>query len=285
MTDLPQPAAELVDLLATLPGAVAVVLGGSHALGAGDAGSDWDLGLYYRGTIDLAALAARGTVHPPGAWGRLMNGGAWLRSGGEKVDVILRDLDAVEHWTRRAEQGEFEVDALLGYLAGVPTYLLTAELVSCRVLRGELPAAVPFPPKLAAAAPPRWRFCRSFSLDYARMHARRSNRIGLIGQAAKAVMEEAHAILCEQRRWTCNEKRLIEAAGLADVQRLFGEVPSEPASPASLLQWVDLVAMRLGVPAGEVLPWNDAGRAEPGAARAPARDVGSGDERFTAGAG
>ena len=47
-----------------MPGTIAVVLGGSHALGAGDAGSDWDLGLYYRGTIDLAALAARGTVHP-----------------------------------------------------------------------------------------------------------------------------------------------------------------------------------------------------------------------------
>ena len=49
-----------------------------------------------------------------------MNGGAWLRCGGEKVDVLLRDLDVVEHWTRRAEQGEFEVDALLGYLDGVP---------------------------------------------------------------------------------------------------------------------------------------------------------------------
>src|SRR5262245_32012241 len=138
MTNLPPAVAELVDVLAALPGAVAVVLGGSHALGSGDAGSDWDLGLYYRGTIDLTALAARGTVHPPGAWGRLMNGGAWLRCGGEKVDVILRDLDVVEHWTRRAQQGEFEVDALLGYLAGVPTYILSAELASFRPLPGVL---------------------------------------------------------------------------------------------------------------------------------------------------
>ncbi len=53
MNDLPQPIAELVDMLATLPGTVAVVLGGSHAIGASDAGSDWDLGLYYRGAIDL----------------------------------------------------------------------------------------------------------------------------------------------------------------------------------------------------------------------------------------
>jgi hypothetical protein len=32
------------------------------------------------------------------------------------------------------------VDALLGYLAGVPTYILTAELASCRLLRGDIPA-------------------------------------------------------------------------------------------------------------------------------------------------
>jgi hypothetical protein len=273
MTVLPQPVAQLVDEIAAMPGAVAVVLGGSHACGTGDARSDWDLGLYYRGTIDLAALTARGTVHPPGTWGRLMNGGAWLRCGGEKVDVILRDLDFVEHWTRRAEQGEFEVDPLLGYLAGVPTYLVTAELSSCRLLRGDLPTApvAPFPPKLAVAAPPRWRFCRSFSLDYARMHARRGNLAGATGQAAKAVMEEAHAILCARGQWVCNEKRLVEAAGLANLQTLFGQVPGEPAK---LIRWVDLVADQLGVPPGEITPWNDAGRgAEPVAAAGGGRDA------------
>ena len=251
MNDLPQPVAEIVDILASMPGAVAVALGGSRALGSCDAGSDWDLGLYYRGEIDLSALAARGTVFPPGSWGRLMNGGAWLRCGGEKVDVILRDLDVVEHWTRQAENGEFERDALLGYLAGVPTYILSAELASCRPLRGDIPAAL-FPPKLAAAAPPVWRFCRSFSLDYARMHARRGNVAGATGQAAVAVMEEAHAILCERSQWVCNEKRLIEIAGLARLHELFAQVPNESAS---LAQWVDLVADQLGVSKDEVSPW------------------------------
>jgi len=251
MNDLPKAVAELVDVLAAMPGAVAVVLGGSRALASNDAGSDWDLGLYYRGKIDLAALEARGVVYPPGSWGRLMNGGAWLRCGGEKVDVILRDLDIVDHWTRRAENGEFEVDALLGYGAGIPTYTLSAELASCQVLRGKIPAS-PFPAKLAAAAPPRWRFCRSFSLDYARMHARRGNLVGTTGQASKAVMEEAHAILCERGQWVCNEKRLIEAAVLNGLYALFAQVPTETPD---LIQWVDLVADQLGVPRGEMTPW------------------------------
>jgi hypothetical protein len=249
--DLPQPIAELVEVLAAMPGAVAVVLGGSRALGPSDEGSDWDVGLYYRGAIDLTPLAARGVVYPPGSWGRVMNGGAWLKCGGERVDVLLRDLDVVEHWTGRAEEGEFDVDLLLGYLAGVPTYTLSAELASCRLFHGEIPAAR-FPPKLVSAAPPRWRFCRSFSLDYARMHARRGSLVGATGQASKAVMEEAHAILCERGRWVCNEKRLIETAGLGGLHALFAQVPIESGA---LVRWVDLVAAQLGVQSDEITPW------------------------------
>jgi hypothetical protein len=89
MTGIPLPAsvAELVDLIAAMPGTVAVVLGGSRARSSDDAMSDWDLGLYYRRDIDLSALATRGVVHPPGSWGRVMNGGAWLDCDGLKVDV------------------------------------------------------------------------------------------------------------------------------------------------------------------------------------------------------
>jgi hypothetical protein len=251
MNRLPQPVAELVDALAAMPGTVAVVLGGSRAFDSNDRESDWDLGLYYRGAIDLTSLAARGTVFPPGSWGRVMSGGAWLRCGDEKVDVILRDLDVVEHWARRAEEGEFERDALLGYLAGIPTYSLSAELAVCQPLCGSVPAA-PFPPALEAAAPPRWRFCRSFSLGYARMHAKRGNLAGAVGQAAAAVMEEAHAIMCERSQWVCNEKRLIDSAGLGSLHSLFSQVPVDPAS---LVSWVDHVTDQLGASPDEIPPW------------------------------
>jgi hypothetical protein len=250
MTAIPPSVTELVDVLTAMRGTVAVVLGGSRAVRSDDEASDWDLGVYYRGEIDLTALSALGTVFPPGSWGRVMNGGAWLECGGEKVDVILRDLDVVEYWTRRAQEGEFERDTLLGYLAGIPTYTLSAELASCLPLRGNV-EAVPFPPKLAAAAPAVWRFCRSFSLDYARMHARRCNVAGVAGQAAAAVMEEAHAISCERGQWVCNEKRLIEATGLSSLNVLYAEIPIERER---LLQWVDLVADRLGVRSSDATP-------------------------------
>jgi len=254
MSPLPRFLTELVDELAAAPGVAAVVLGGSRALDTSTESSDWDLGLYYRGAVDLSALETRGTVYPPGTWGRLMNGGAWLRCGPARVDVLLRDLDVVEDWTERAERGEFEVDALLGYVAGVPTYLLSAELESCRLLHGHIPRS-PFPSALAQAAPPRWRFCRSFSLGYARVHAQRGNWVGTVGQVAKAIYEEAHAILCERSEWVCNEKRMIELAGLTRLQTVQQECP---ADVACLVEWVDTVAEQLGTSLKNGAPWERA---------------------------
>jgi hypothetical protein len=80
--------------------------------------------------------------------------------GGAKVDVLLRDLDVVEHWSARAADGEFEIDGLLGYLAGIPTYSLLAERSVAQRLRGSLPAAGAFPARLSETAPERWRFAR-----------------------------------------------------------------------------------------------------------------------------
>jgi hypothetical protein len=237
---------EVIDLLADLPGALAVALGGSRAGGMVDEHSDWDLAVYYRGDLDTARLAQLGSVHPPGAWGRIMNGGAWLVREGLKVDVMLRDLDVVEHWSARAEQGRFEIDALLGYLAGCPTYSLLAERAIGRVIRGSLPEPSAFPAALAASAPLRWRANRDFSMTVARMHAERGGVAGTVGQAAKAIMEDAHARVCEQRRWVLNEKRMIEAAELTHVHAHFGRVPS---APGELDAWLAVLRAAVGASA------------------------------------
>ena len=239
---LPPDVGALARTLAALPGAVAVVLGGSRGAGGADDGSDWDLAVYYRGAIDLGALEPYGEVHPPGSWGRIMNGGAWFRLGGADVDVILRDLDVALHWTRQAASGVFELDALLGYIAGIPTYSLAAELASGRVLAGELPEVGPMPSALVETAPPRWRFARDFSLEYARMHAARGNVTGAAGQAAKAAMEEAHARVCERGEWTLNEKRLLAIAGLDELGDAFTRVP---AQAGALELWVDEIGRAL----------------------------------------
>lgn len=72
---LPSPIATLAGALADLPGSVAVVLGGSRATATHHRDSDWDLGVYYRGSrrpLDPDDL--RGMGHP-GYVSELANGG------------------------------------------------------------------------------------------------------------------------------------------------------------------------------------------------------------------
>lgn len=211
---LPPHVQELLQVLSGMGGVVGVALGGSRATGQHRESSDWDLAVYYRGALDWQPLTAFGTVYPPGSWGRLMNGGAWLKVDAHDVDVLFRDLDVAVHWSERAAVGEWELDALLGYTAGLPTYSLAAELHAGVALVGDLPRVGVMPDALRATAPPRWRFCRDFSLEYARMHAERGNVVGMMGNLARAVTEEAHARVCEMGRWTLNEKALVAAARL-----------------------------------------------------------------------
>jgi hypothetical protein len=223
-------------------GVVAVALGGSRATVSADASSDWDLAVYYRGEIGTDALARYGEVHPPGSWGRIMNGGAWLEVGGRKVDVLLRDLDVALYWSERAVAGEYEVDGLLAYLAGVPTYSLLAERALGVTLCGDLPPVGPFPERLAARAPERWRYHRRFTLAQARSRAARGDVVGAVGQVARGIIEEAHAVLCGRHEWVLNEKHIIERAGLGAMHGLAGAAPRDRAE---LVKWVESIEVRL----------------------------------------
>jgi hypothetical protein len=122
-----------------VPGVVAVTLGGSRAVGAAVEGSDWDFGLYYRGSLDpadISALGWPGRVFAPGQWGSIVNGGAWLTVGEARVDLIYRDLDEVLRWTAAAGEGRFEIRREVGYVAGIATYILAGELALGQVLGG-----------------------------------------------------------------------------------------------------------------------------------------------------
>ena len=91
-----------------------------------------------------------------------------------------------------------------------------------------------------------------FQSRYARAHAKRGNIAGVAGQVAEAVMEEAHAVMCERGEWICNEKRLIETAGLGRINSLFSEIP---ADRERLVESIDRVADWLGVSRSESTPW------------------------------
>lgn len=243
VNELPEPVAELCAILGGIEGVEAVTIGGSRAAGTADEGSDWDVGVYYRGGIDLARLAHYGEVHPPGSWGRIMNGGAWLSLQGTKVDVLLRDLDVALYWSGQTRLGVYELDVLLGYLAGAPTYSLMAELALNRTVNGHLPAVGEYPDALSQAGARRWPLHADFSLAHARMRAERGDIVGAVGQAAKAVIEIAHAPACRRRLWVLNEKKIVEQAGLQDLHARFVDVPT---SSPELVAWVEGLRATIG---------------------------------------
>src|ERR1700709_2913455 len=71
----------------------AVLPGGSRGRGVAQPGSDYDIGIYYSGALDVAALEAVARtldstgrtplVTPLGGWGAWVDGGGWLTIDGE----------------------------------------------------------------------------------------------------------------------------------------------------------------------------------------------------------
>jgi predicted nucleotidyltransferase len=212
----------LAPLLAAVPGVTAVTLGGSRARGEAGPDSDWDFGLYYRGSIDtdaIRALGFAGEVFEPWQWGKIPNGGAWLEVDGEKVDLIYRDLDYVGHWTREANEGRFETYREVGHVAGVPTYTLAGELALNHVLVGTLPCPA-FPEALREKAPAKWRHLARGAMKFAEHHRRNGDRVPEQANLAVAVLQLAHAVCAEQGVWVLNEKRLVERANLTHLSWL-----------------------------------------------------------------
>ncbi|WP_055550993.1 nucleotidyltransferase domain-containing protein [Streptomyces sp. NBRC 110028] len=223
------------DRLAALPGVHAVTLGGSRAQHTHTPDSDWDLALYYRGGFDpaeLRALGWEGEVSDIGDWGGVFNGGAWLTVDGRRVDVHYRDLDVVEHELAEARQGRFHWEPLLFHLAGIPSYLVVAELAINRVLRGALPRPA-YPEALRAAAPPFWRDRAAWTLRYAEgAYVRRGQATEVAGALATAALQTAHAVLAARGEWVTNEKRLLRRAGLGHLDTIMAGLRPEPEALA-----------------------------------------------------
>ncbi|CAM5339895.1 nucleotidyltransferase domain-containing protein [Streptomyces atroolivaceus] len=233
----PSPAVTtMASRLARLSGIEAVVLGGSRARGTHRPDSDWDLGVYYRGAPDLAALTAvaseiQGTpadVAGPGGWGPWVNGGAWLTVDGVAVDWILRDLDRVETVWSDCRAGHFEVGVQPGHPLGFWSPCYVGEVALGRVLEdpgGELTRlqqsmrAYPEPLR-RALTDAAWE--ADFSVAAARKSAPAGDTLHVALCLSRAFGILAQALHAHHRVWCLNEKgALASAAALPDTPADF----------------------------------------------------------------
>ncbi|WP_240033104.1 nucleotidyltransferase domain-containing protein [Micromonospora globbae] len=236
--------AELAERLCAVDGVVAVALGGSRARGTHRPDSDWDLGLYYRGELDVAGLrAVAATVAdqeteltPPGGWGPWVDGGGWLRVGGTAVDWIYRDLDRVRRIWEDCRAGRYEVGVQAGHPLGFYSHAYAGEVALCHVLAdptGELTAlreeTSAYPPALGAALVANgWE--AGFLVEAAAKGAASGDAAYVAGCLFRAVGVLVHALHGRAGRWLVNEKGMVESAG-----RLPGSPPGFASRAQALL--------------------------------------------------
>ncbi|MEU4475728.1 nucleotidyltransferase domain-containing protein [Micromonospora sp. NPDC023888] len=245
--------ADLPIRLCAVTGVVAVALGGSRARAEHRPDSDWDLGLYYRGELDLPALRAVAAsvaddtavaLTAPGGWGPWVDGGGWLRIGGAAVDWIYRDLDRVRRVWTDCQAGRYEVGAQVGHPLGFYSSAYAGEVALCQVLAdptGELTRlreqVREYPPALADAL-----VASGWEAGFLLAGAAKASAGGDSGYVAgclfRVVGVLAQVLHARASRWLVNEKGMIAAAGRLPgappdfaqrAQALLGSVGRSPA--------------------------------------------------------
>ena len=248
----------MAERLVAVGGVVGVTLGGSRARGDHHADSDVDVGLYYRGRLDVAALGdlAREVAGPsaqvtsPGAWGPWVDGGGWLNVGGMAVDWIYRDLDRVHVSWADARAGVVDFRFQVGHPLGVPTVAYAGEVALARVLAdpsgelGALHAAASSYPSALGTAVVAGLDEADFLLAGAAKVVKRADAGYVAGLLFRVVGLCAHALHARAGRWLVNEKGAIAAAGAlpgapegfaSRAHHLLGQVGTTPRELAASL--------------------------------------------------
>jgi predicted nucleotidyltransferase len=257
----------LAQRLGAIPGMKAVVLGGSHARGRAQPGSDIDLGLFYSEatpfslqSIRALAEAVNDTTRPVVTdfygWGPWVNGGAWLTIRGQRVDFIYRRLEHVERVIADAAAGRYELDYAqqppFGFFSA--TYL--GEIAVCLPLfdpEARIEAlkrrVADYPEPLRRAVVQDFLWQAEFGLAaFARKCAVRSDTYGTAACLTRAVNQLVLALFALNRKYLINDKTaLAEVAGFESAPREFGPRVQQTlgrlgASPAELVAAVENIA-------------------------------------------
>jgi hypothetical protein len=228
--DLAALAGGLGARLVGIDGIVGVTIGGSVAAGTASEGSDLDLGLYYRGRPDVAALRALAAdvadapveVTEPGAWGPWVDGGAWLLVGGRAVDWIYRDVDRVEQAWADCQRGETTCAHQVGHPLGFWSHAYAGEVALATIVEdptGQLAAiqaaARVYPPELRRRLVAGLWEAR-FSLDIAAKAAPRGDISYVAGCLFRTFGLAAQALCAHGGRWLTNEKGALAIAAALD---------------------------------------------------------------------
>ncbi|MGE5654767.1 MAG: nucleotidyltransferase domain-containing protein [Bacillota bacterium] len=273
--------------IAQVDGVKAVALGGSHSRGEADQHSDYDIGIYYWGDqLDLQALdqAVRslddghrdGLLNPPGAWGRWINGGAWITVDSVPVDILLRDLTWVESVVSSCLAGEITIDYQAGHPFGFVNTIYAAETHYCRPLWQDQSAPLDrlkallhsngaYAPAMKEAVIHKFLWEAWFSLACGRKAALKGELHYAMGSVFRAVCAWLQVLFALNNRYLMNEKGALNQVydlqrkpadmemRIKDAYRLFAD--GEPQKAYEIVDALHAEVEKLAVSNAELPEW------------------------------
>ena len=221
--------------LAGEPRVAAIALGGSYARGHATPESDIDLVLYYtdaeppapaRLTQLMQALSPDTCPESTGPgftavgeWGPWVNGGAWLRFGDQRVDVLYRSLDQVRrvltdcaegrwdlHWAQQPPFGYFSPAFIEELSIGVPLHDRTRSFTHLRSVARVYPGA------LHQRIVQDFLWSAEFNLAaFAPKFVRDGNVFGFAGCASRIAFQLVQVLFAINMRWPVPDRIALAA--------------------------------------------------------------------------
>jgi hypothetical protein len=219
---------EIASALAKVVNVEAVALGGSHARGTHEPGSDLDIGIYYREAApfsiadirDIARSFSTGgspTVTEFDDWGPFVNGGAWIDNAVCKVDFLYRNLDQLERTVAEAGRGEWSHSFDQHPPFGFRSVTTLGEIHVCKPLRDPQNALKPlkarvatYPPALKACVVQDTLWLAEFSFRLARDFAKTGDVPNTVGSMTRIYHYLVHALFALNETYLLNDKRVLK---------------------------------------------------------------------------
>ena len=193
------------------------------------------------GVVAVALATELDDRHAPelvgfGDWGPWINGGAWTRIRGVKLDLLYRDLRLVDEVLADCQVGRVTCDYQPGHPHGFHRHIYAGEVHHNLALHDPDGALAerkartsPYPPALRAEIVRRYGWEAGFAVETARGAAARGDLAYVTGCLFRGVACLAQVLFALNGRWLVNEKGAVaEAAGL-------------PCSPPGFAAGVDRV--------------------------------------------
>jgi predicted nucleotidyltransferase len=246
---------QIVDKLKLVEGVEAVVLGGSYATKQQHAGSDMDIGIYYREAepFDLneireiaesISVDKAPTVTGFYEWGEWVNGGAWIQTQAGKVDFLYRNVDQIQRTINEAQHGITHHDFDQQPAYGFYSIIYLAELKVCiplydpdGVINGLKSQVLAYPQKLKEKTISDCLWAAEFTLLHARGFAQKGEIYNTAGCLTRAASNLTQVLFALNERYFIRDKQVMkELDNIAiipegytkDIESILANIGSDP---------------------------------------------------------